>query len=149
VTPDAWPRNPLVRSWLDAGRGVEALLGQPPFVVRDRHWGVHDTPLVLRQIGYRVADGADPAEAARWLIGALDRLVADGRLTDALRFIHDVRSSAVDAAGLPALDPEAVRVALRRLPPIDDEERERAAALAPHVAADLAPLLEQLPRRRT
>lgn len=144
MASDDWPRNPGIRAWLDDGHGVAALLGEPPFVVLDQHWGVHDTPLVMRQIGYRVADGADPGEARRWLRSALEQLVAEGRLTDALRFVRDHHASADAVPDLPAPDLDDVVTVLRDVGPVGPEERERAAALAPHVAVALGVRVERL-----
>jgi hypothetical protein len=137
MVSDSWPSNPQVRAWLDAGHGVEALLGEPPYVLLDRHWGVHDTPLVMREIGYRVADGADPTEATRWLRTALERLASEGRLTDALRFVRDQRASATTVPDLPGPDLEHVTAVLTHTGPVDPEERTRAAVLAPHIASEL------------
>jgi hypothetical protein len=141
---DDWPRNPRVRAWLDEGHGVDALLGVPPFASLDQHWGVHDTPLVMRQIGYLVADGADPSEARGWLRSALERLVAEGRLTDALRFVRDHLASADAVPDLPRPDRDHVVAVLRGTGPVGREELERATVLAPHVAVELDVPTERL-----
>lgn len=82
--------NPQAVRWFREGAGPSALLGREPYFLLDRHWGRHDTLLVLRSLRSWVCDDPGRAKTANaWIDEALRELLVAGQPAEALVLFND------------------------------------------------------------
>lgn len=76
------PINPMIRGWLESGRGVDALLGRGRYFIPTPTYGEHDRILVVGEILDWAAEG-HASQGASDLKQAIENLIGVGAVGDA------------------------------------------------------------------
>jgi hypothetical protein len=76
--------NPRIRSWLDGGHGVDAIVGRGDYFIPSPAYGDHDLILIMGQL-LTWAEEGQMETAAETLQIAITALIVDGSYAEAAR----------------------------------------------------------------